>query len=209
MHHPFYGNLDFLPKIRQQEVKGNLVRARSRYIRETWGADVITDIAGRVDPDTRSYLVEPPLASAWVPAWPMYELDRAIVEGPMGGDVSRMRSFGRDIAKYDLPNIYRVMLNMLSNPSFLLRRSRIIFGMYFRVGKMACDAESGHAEAVLKDGVLPAYMCTYGVSGWFEASLAAYGVVDRRVTHVACRHRGQSICTWSIAWKEQSHSEDR
>jgi len=195
-----YGDYQHLDEMLKTHVKGNLVRARSRYIRERYGFSTLMSVADALPPEARGYLLEPPLVSSWVKAGPMYEIDRAIIEGPMRGDIAEMFEFGANIAMYDLPNIYKVVLTMLSRPSFLMRRLGMIFGMYFKEGVMSADAEEGRATVTLSNRVLPLYMCSYGISGWFAASVETYGIKDKRVTHLQCRHRGHATCTWSVTW---------
>jgi hypothetical protein len=224
---PIFGDLQYLDEMLRTHVKGNLVRARSRYLKEKYGDAVFMDVADSVPSEARSYLFEPPLVSSWVLAGPMCEIDRAIVAGPMKGDVTRMFEFGENIAAYDLPNVYRSVLTMLSRPSFLMGRMGMIYGMYFKEGDMHAETMTASAfrrarssiypglwtkqaepttrgaTVTLKGHVLPFYMCCYGVSGWFSAALATYGVKDKGIKHVACRHRGDSKCRWAITWTER------
>lgn len=199
---PVYGSLDLVPAMRRQQVKGNLVRARARYVRETWGQAAFDALAESLDPEPRAELVTPPLASAWVPVWPMYEIDRAIALGPMAGDVTRMRAFGRDIARYDLPTIYKVILRMLTSPEILLRRIGTVFGMYFKEGLVTCEAEDPNAHVVLSNTVLPLYICTHGMVGFLEAALEPYGVTATSAVHSLCRHRGDATCEWDVSWRK-------
>lgn len=198
-----FGDYQYFDEMMGTHVKGNLVRARSRYIRERYGFSTLMSVADALPPAARGYLLEPPLVSSWVKAGPMYEIDRAIIEGPMRSDIAEMFEFGANIAMYDLPNIYKVVLTMLSRPSFLMRRLGMVFGMYFKEGVMTAESDEGKAMVTLSDRVLPLYMCSYGVSGWFAASVETYGIKEKRVTHLSCRHRGHATCNWVVTWAQR------
>jgi hypothetical protein len=202
-HDPIFGVPEIFEEGWHRHIKGNLVRARSRYVREVWGETALSALAEGLPPPARRYLIEPPLASSWVEAGPMYLVDRAIVEGPMKGDVSRMRAFGQDIARYDLPTVYRVFLKMVSAPAFLMRRANLIYSLYYKNGTMRSLAKEGRAEVELSGAAVPLYMCSQGISGWLEASIETCGATPRPVEHARCRHRGDPTCKWVVTWSEE------
>jgi hypothetical protein len=83
---------------RAYRVKGNLLAARPRYVREKWGDAGYADVASRLRPPARAILEGTILPFAWYDFPDMAEIDQAIVAGPMGGDVSKMKAFGATIA---------------------------------------------------------------------------------------------------------------
>ena len=199
---PIFGDLTYLDAMRRVQVKGNLVRSRARWVTEKSGAATLRQVADRVSPEARTYLLAPPMATEWRSFGPLMDVDRAIVEGPMRGDLGRMMAFGEDIARYDLPSIYQSLLRMLSSPAFLLRRSALVYGMYLKdAGEIRSEAEDGHAQVTLHGRVLPMYFCTQGLTGWIAASVGLYGSRDIRLLHPKCRHHGDDFCRWQVTWR--------
>src|SRR5438270_2003875 len=105
---PLFGDLTHDREMRDNQIKGNLLGRRAWYVRDRWGDDAVAAIARAVPESARKFLEAPPLTFAWYPFGVMMDIDRAIVEGPMGGDVGKMREFGSAIAKHDLPLLYKV-----------------------------------------------------------------------------------------------------
>ena len=87
---------------RSYQIKGNLLAARARYVRETWGEAAVAAVAGQLTGDLRATFEGSILPFAWYPFPTMAEIDRAIVAGPMGGQMALMKRFGSTIARYDL-----------------------------------------------------------------------------------------------------------
>src|SRR5258708_24600161 len=178
------------------QVKGNLLAARSRYVRDTWGDPGLADVRARLDPELRSTFEGSILPFAWYPFATMTAIDRAIVAGPMGGQVAPMKRFGSTIARYDLPTIYKVLFK-LGSPGFILGRAGIVYSTYVRGGAVrAPSVEKGRAGIALAEGDLPYYFCDQGVAGWFTAAIELSGGKDVSVTHVQCVHRRDARCEW-------------
>ncbi len=182
------------------QVKGTLLAARPRYVLEQWGEAALQDLTAQLSPATRIVFESPALPFTWHSFHTLAEIDAAIIRGPMGGKPARMKHFGATIARYDLPTLYK-MLFKLGTPSFLIKRVGVVYGMYFRGGGIAAprvDAQSAHL--MLAHGVMPLYMCRYGISGWLTAALELSGARGVRVDEVECRHAGAPACTWTASW---------
>ena len=199
---PVFGDLSHDREMRENQIKGNLLGRRAWYVRDRWGADAVAAVARNVPESARTFLGEaPPLTFAWYPFGVMMDIDRAIVEGPMRGDVAKMTEFGSAIAKHDLPLLYKVLFKV-GSPTFIVKRLNIVAKQYIRESTVS-PAITGDKEAVTTLGGrrFPMYFCTYGVSGWFHAALELSGAKSPTVEHESCLHRGDAACTWRLRWR--------
>jgi hypothetical protein len=197
---PFWGDPGLREQLLRNEVKGNLVAARRRYVERHHGQKAVELLAERLDGTPKEWLLRPPLPMRWCSMVEMARLDQAIVEGPMAGELSRMRAFGREIATYDLSTLYKVLFRV-GTPGFVLRNIGVAYRTYIRSpGRMSTESRGSRAAEVrLTGAVMPAYLCTHGVCGWLEAALLKSGAREPRVEHSRCAHRGEA-CAWSAAW---------
>lgn len=183
------------------QVKGNLLAARPRYVREQWGDDAVRDVAERLDASVRPAFEWTVLPFAWHSFGDLAAIDTAIIEGPMRGDIARMKHFGETIARYDLSTLYK-MLFKLGSPEFVIRRVGVVYRTYIKGGGVAAsDVTTGRALVRLTEGCLPRYFCTHGVSGWFTAAVELSGGNDANVRETACIHDGAAHCEWLATWR--------
>jgi hypothetical protein len=186
---------------RAYQVKGNLLASRPRYVREQWGDEAYAEVASKLSPSARSIFEGTILPFAWYPFPDMAEIDRAIVAGPMVGDVSQMKAFGSTIARYDLPNLYKVLFK-IGTPSFFMKRINAVYSTYIRGGAIATSFISKENAVVAQPvGDFPFYFCDQGIPGWFTAAIELSGGWQVRVDQVACVHKGGARCIWNAEWK--------
>ncbi len=197
---PVFGDTAVLDRARDHEVKGTLLGARRRYVLERWGQAALDDVVSRLSEPDRGPVLSPVLPFAWYPMRTLMEIDRAIVLGPMKGDVREMKHFGSTIARYDLPTVYK-MLFKFGTPAFVIKRVSIPYGQYFKGGTMRGESRAPNTAAVTMEGVFPEYLCKWGVSGWFTAAIELSGGQDVEVTEVDCIHQGRAACRWEARWK--------
>jgi hypothetical protein len=184
---------------RSYSVKGNLVAARPRYVREKWGEDGIREVLGRLEGEPKRVFESEILPFAWFSFDVLAAIDSAIVSGPMKGDVTLMKAFGQEVARYDLSTLYKVLLK-LGTPSFIAKRVGVIYNTYVRGGGLtAPEVESTRARIVLS-GALPMYFCSHGVPGWFTCALELSGGKRVAVQQSECVHRGAEHCAWTANW---------
>jgi hypothetical protein len=182
-------------------VKGNLVAARARYVRDQWGDSGLRDVAARLSPEHRALFESEILPFSWQPFPLMAAFDAAIVQGPMGGDMAQMKRFGETIARYDLSTLYKVLFK-IGTPSFLIKRVGVIYQTYMRGGgNIICESStSKSAKMVLTDTNMPYYFCSQGIPGWFTAALELSGGTGVRVEQTTCVHHGAPRCVWQGTW---------
>jgi len=183
------------------QVKGNLLAARPRYVREKWGEAAVMDVASRLDPAVRPLFEREVLPFSWHSFGALGAIDKAIVDGPMGGNMALMKHFGATIARYDLSTLYK-MLFKLGSPDFIVRRVGVVYRTYVKGGGMAAaDVHRGEAFVRLSEGSLPRYFCGFGVPGWFTAALELSGGKRVDVDEVECIHTGAARCVWRARWE--------
>ena len=199
---PVFGDLSHDREMRENQIKGNLLGRRAWYVRDRWGDAAVARVAAAVPEPARKFLVDAaPLTFAWYPFGVMMDIDRAIVDGPMAGEIGRMVEFGSAIAKHDLPMLYKVLFKV-GSPSFIVKRLNIVAKQYIRDSTISSSiVGDGHATVTQGGRRFPMYFCTYGVSGWFHAALELSGGKQPTVEHVGCLHRGDRACTWELRWK--------
>jgi hypothetical protein len=200
-HDPVFGDLAHDREMRDNQIKGNLLGRRAWYVRDRWGDDALTKLTRMVPESSRKFLVDAPLTFAWYPFGVMMDIDRAIVDGPMKGEIGRMTEFGSAIAKHDLPLLYKVLFKV-GSPSFIIKRLNIVAKQYIRESGISAVVEKDGEALVTQSGRrFPMYFCTYGVSGWFHAALELSGAKSPTVEHASCLHRSDPACTWLLRWR--------
>jgi hypothetical protein len=198
---PVFGDLHFEAEMRAARTKGNLVAWRQRYVRERLGEAGVTQMAARLPEAARDYLLKPPSAFSWNPLGPLMDLDRAIAQGLMGGDVSQMRAFAAHIAEGDLSGIYKLFVRLAVSFRTFVGKLPGIYDTYFGPGRLVVESlEPKDARIRLDGAVMPYYLCAYGFLGWFDAAAQLTGVKDSTLTHTMCRHRGDDACRWTLQW---------
>jgi hypothetical protein len=182
------------------EVKGNLLAARPRYVREQWGDAAVRDVASRLSQPVRTLFDREVLPFSWYSFSDLAAIDKVIIESAMSGDISKMKHFGETIARYDLSTLDK-MLFKLGSPEFIMRRVGVVYRTYVRGGGLAAaEVQKGHAVVRLAEGALPRYFCTFGVPGWFTAALELSGGKNVEVEETECVHAGAPACAWSATW---------
>ncbi len=199
---PIFGDPALLPAIHQVQIKGNLVRSRARYVRESYGEPTLRLLAEGLDEVARAYLMSPPLPGNWCDLGPLMALDRAIVERLMHGRVDGMRQLGREVASYDLSTLYKLFMRV-GSPGFVLSRLGAAYRTYISRGELAIRVEAHTAEVELLNGVLPFYFCAEGIPGWITMAAEKSGATEVEVRQRSCRHHGARSCQWSVSWTQR------
>jgi hypothetical protein len=200
----FLGRRDLLAGIEDVHCKANWIAVRRRYVEDHYGTAGIDEVLRRLsDPAARRAFLEPPLPMAWTRVGPALAIDRAICEGPMGGSIARMRHFGAEIAKYDVPGFYRAFFR-LATPAFVFSKLNMVWSMYFRKGSVRCEVGDGQAEVHLEGIVLPHYLSAYGITGWLDATLELLGARSPSVRYVHDPHAGAPHSVWLVRWLTRS-----
>lgn len=190
----FFGSVVLRDRWRDVEVKGLIVRSRRRYLAARAPGSVAAIRAG-LSEAARVYLDGNVALTARVPYAPLVELDAAIVEHAMGGDVTRMREFGRDIALHDLRGAYRGALRVVGD-TMSLKVDSVLWETIRRPGRARSEPSEGGHVLVVEGIVLPRSMCEQGVSGYVEGMMEVVGTPS--VVRHECVHDGYPACRWTV-----------
>jgi hypothetical protein len=198
---PILGDPKFSDEKHHIHTKGNLVAWRKRYVLANYGPAGVDDVSRRLSETSKDVFLSPPTAFSWGPIGPMIDIDYAIVQGPMKGDVTKMFHFGAEIGTGDLSTIYKLVVRVGVSPKMLISRIPDMWRTYFRDLAGTLDtSESTNTRFTVKHFVLPYYLCSQGVTGWFTAGGLLTGAKDLTVAHDRCVHRGDPDCSWAFTW---------
>lgn len=198
---PVLGDSRLYEECARCEAKGNLVRGTINRAIKGLDEARLEQLIESLPADVRGYIRNPPLASSWFPMAKQMPIMKGLVNGPLRGDVSKFREIGAEVARDDLASVYKVLLKVLSTPSFLINRIGTVHDKYARGVVMKGETLSpGRAVVMFTEGVLPYFWCMYGVPGWIDAALDIYKVKNQKVKHTTCRHLGAAQCKWDISW---------
>jgi len=199
-HDPVFGNPALGVRFTRHEVKGNLLAARPRYVRERWGDAGVRQVAERLHGEVRTIFEAAIMPFTWYPLDVLAAVDRAIVEGPMAGDVTMMKEFGATVARYDLSTIYKVLFKV-GTPAFVVRRANVAYSTYIRGGVLRGETPSSNqGQVTFTQGAFPKYFCRYGIAGWLTAAVELSGGKGVEFEEIECLHDGALHCRWQGRW---------
>lgn len=197
---PVFGDPRRLPEIRANRVRGLIVKLRGWYLREFYGAVALEAIAASLPEEARRHLLVPGPALAWLSMGTLLDIDRAIVERTMDGDVRRMKMMGLRIAEHNLASVFKAFMR-LGTPGFLLGCLGKAVSLYFEGTSMRTDSLAhGEAHLTLTGRPMPLYLCAHGYNGFIEEAVKTCGGQRVTVEHVACVHRQDAACEWRVRW---------
>lgn len=197
---PLLGDPRLLAEICEKQVKGLGFEGRNRVIRQQFGDDGLVALADSLSPSSRKLLLEPPLASSWAPFEAMMEIEVAMIRELYAGDPSRHAEISANLARDDLPSLYKFVIR-LGGPKKVLKRLAIAFASRVRPGSM--DSEllgPREGRATIHDCALPFYFCEHGLPAWATVALTLAGERDPKVEQVQCRHFGAETCEYRVSW---------
>ena len=183
------------------EVKGIAFEGRAEFVRSRFGQAVLDELAVELSDATRKLVLDPPLASSWVPFTSMMELDVAILLELYAGDASAHAEVAAAVAHADLSSLYKFMIRQAIDANQVLDRLVFAFSTRVRPGKMTIDrVGERECKATLHDCVLPFYFCEHGIPAWADVGLTLAGAAATRVEQTECRHFGASRCAYRVRW---------
>jgi len=199
MDDAFWGRRSIICDLATTTCKGNWVAARHHYVMDRHGEAGVEQVASLLEERYRDGFLNPPLPFVWLPLDLLHHIDHAIFSGPMRGDLGQMREFGAFIAQRDLKALYRMFLK-LGTPAFIIGRSRLIFAQYIKGGSLESTVDGNAATLVLRNLVMPYYMCEHGIPGWLQTAIELAGGRGVKVTQAKCAHRGDPECVLQASW---------
>ena len=184
-----------------ERVKGSIVAARLRFVRERFGEDALRELIGDLSPLHRRQVEARILPHRWVPFDLYLEVSLAIDRRFGQGDLALCREMGRFSADVNIPTLYRAFVR-LGTPTFILRTAARLWDLHFRSGRLRVSP-LGERGLTLRieafESPHPAH-CR-GVLGWAERFAELSAATVTRAEEVACRTEGDDACVMELEWQ--------
>ncbi len=183
-------------------IKGNVLLARLKYVREVGGDHALQAVLARVPPDDAKVLGGWVLPISWYPLDLYLRLDAAIASVMSPNDrKSVFLAMGRASADANLTGPQRPFLRE-GDPHFLLQAAPQIYAAYYAVGRRAYE-KTGPTSGVLTthdaENVTETDCLT--VVGWHARAIELCGGKDVKVVETRCRARGDPVCEYRCDWR--------
>jgi len=183
-------------------IKGNVVLARLKYVREAGGEPALQAILDRLPPEDRKLFSGWILPITWYPLDVCLRLDDAIASVMSPHDrASVFLAMGRASADANLSGPHRPYVRK-GDPHFLLQATPQIYGAYYAVGRRTYE-RTGETSAVLTthgaESVTETDCLT--VVGWHVRAIELCGGKDVSVVEKRCVARGDEVCEYRCSWK--------
>jgi uncharacterized protein (TIGR02265 family) len=184
----------------RSKIKGNVLLARLRFLRERGGEPLLRQILQRLSPGDRAVLGGILLPVSWYPLELNLRLDQAIADVLAGGSRDKIfLEMGRASADANLTGVHRFFVKP-GNPHYLLSHAPQIYRFYYAVGHRTYE-KTGEG-AVLRTYEAEDVTATdcLTVVGWHERAIELSGGKGVRVVEALCRARGDAICEYRCSW---------
>ena len=183
-------------------IKGNVLLARLKYVREAGGEPALQAILARLPADDAKVLAGWVLPISWYPLDLYLRLDDAIASVMSPHDRETVfLAMGRASADANLSGPQRPFVRE-GDPHFLLQAAPQIYAAYYAVGRRTY-ARTGPTSGVLTtheaENVTETDCLT--VVGWHVRAIELCGGKDVQVVESRCRARGDDVCEYRCAWK--------
>ncbi len=183
-------------------IKGNVLLARLKYVRETGGEAALQAILYRLPPEDAKVLQGWVLPITWYPLDLCLRLDDAIARVMSPHDRKGVfLAMGRASADANLSGPHRPFVRE-GDPHFLLQAAPQIYAAYYAVGRRSYE-RTGPTSGVLTthdaENVTETDCLT--VVGWHVRAIELCGGKDVRVTETRCRAKGDPVCEYRCEWR--------
>lgn len=182
-------------------IKGHVLQARLRYVRDTAGEETLQAILSRLAAEDRAILGGMILPIGWYPLDLNLRLDGAIAQVLSPKDKSLVfLEMGRASAQQNLLGAHRPYVRE-GDPHFLLSAAPRIYATYYAVGRRTYE-RAGDREAILRtyDAEIVSATDCLTVVGWHERAIELCGGQDVKVVETQCRAHGAPHCEYRCRW---------
>jgi len=184
------------------QVKGVAILGLIKFIKKNL-KDTLPKIVDALPPETRKYMNEHILLTAWYP-YNLYtdllkSLDRIVGKG----DLSYCKEQGRLSAEHDLKTIYKVFLSYV-DPRVLITRAMSVWSSYYDTGVAEVNIISkNEVIVVIKDFPTIDIAHVKNVQGWLEQFLSMCNFNDIKSEIVKCQCYGDPVTELRFTFKSQ------
>ncbi len=183
-------------------IKGNVLHARLKYVREVGGEPTLQAILARLPAQDAGVLKGWILPISWYPLDLYLRLDDAIASVMSPHDRKKVfLEMGRASADANLSGPQRPFVRE-GDPHFLLQTAPQIYAAYYAVGRRTYE-RTGPTSGVLTtyDAEHVTETDCLTVVGWHVRAIELCGGKDVQVVETRCRSRGDPVCEYRCSWK--------
>jgi uncharacterized protein (TIGR02265 family) len=182
-------------------IKGNVLLARIKYVRDVGGEPALQAILARLPAADAKVLQGWVLPISWYPLDLYLRLDDAIASVMSPHDRKNVfLSMGRASADANLSGPQRPFVRE-GDPHFLLKTAPQIYAAYYAVGRRTYE-RTGPTSGVLTthDAEHVTETDCLTVVGWHVRAIELCGGKHVEVVETRCRARGDPVCEYRCAW---------
>ncbi len=182
-------------------IKGSVVLARLKYIREAGGEPALRAVLERLPPKDAQVLAGWVLPISWYPLDLYLRLDDAIAAVMSPHDRRAVfLAMGRASADANLSAAQRPFVRE-GDPHFLLQSAPQIYAAYYAVGHRTYE-RTGPTSAVLTTHDAEHVTATdcLTVVGWHVRAIELCGGKAVKVEETRCRTKGDPVCEYRCEW---------
>lgn len=183
-------------------IKGNVLLARLKYVRDVGGEPALQAILARLPPEDAKVLGGWILPISWYPIDLYLRLDDAVATVMSPHDRAGVfLEMGRASADANLSGPQRPFVRE-GDPHFLLQAAPQIYAAYYAVGRRTYR-RTGETSAVLvtEDAENVTETDCLTVVGWHVRAIELCGGKDVKVEEARCRARGDEVCEYRCSWR--------
>lgn len=185
----------------QAGVKGNILAARAKYVRERQGEAGWRRVLERLPPEDRKVLAGAVLPMSWYAMELCLRLDDAVAAELSPTDPQKaFVDMGRASADVNLAGAEKVFIRV-GDPQYLLKMAPQIYGFYYQVGRRTYE-KLGPNEGAIRTFEAESVTFTdcLTVMGWHQRALELSGATEVKYEHPVCRARGGDHCAYTFRW---------
>lgn len=174
------------------QVKGVAILGLIKFVKKGM-KDVLPKVIGLLPEETRKYMDEHIMLTAWYPYKLYTDLLRTLDKVAGKGDLSFCREQGRLAAQHDLSTIYKTFLNFVE-PKLLVTRAMSVWNSYFDSGQAEVNIIS-KTEARVKIQDFPEIDIAHvkNVQGWLEQFMTMCNFKNIQSEIVQCQCYGDPL----------------
>ncbi len=170
-------------------VRGSLMLAAVRFLRERFGDRAFEDAIVGAPPETYDSLTGVILPVAWLKMPDLYALLERAESGLGESDGALSRQVGEAVARRDLPVTHRLFMQA-ATPETAIRRFPKLFAAYHDHGSVSLFPGEAEWNVTIRDLKNVTYFHDLAITGFIDGLLALAGATDHRVTMITSRGRG-------------------
>lgn len=181
-------------------IKATPVLGLASYIKGTLSAEQLARLQARLGPQEARVMGGRLLASETLPVDVSNRLTELAARECGQSLFEFGRAAGRVVAELGTRTVYKFILALLS-PQSMLRTAPTMWSRVYDAGRLVAEAGEGRGRLTLRDFPSQHEGFCGRTTGWFEF-IGEKAARNMRVSHAACRLRGDPECAWDFEWSK-------